>query len=116
MNISFSLTTPQFRNRTKTVTRRVGWNDLVAGDVLNAVVKGMGLKKGEKAEKLGPIRVISARREPLEAIRQEPDGTAREGFPEMTADQFIAFFLKSHKDPSRRGDKLPVTRIEFEYL
>lgn len=116
MNISFSLTTRQFRDRTKTVTRRVGWKRLKAGDTLTAVVKGMGLKKGEKVEVLGRIRIVSVRWEWLSKIREEKDGAAREGFPEMTADQFIAFFLKSHKDPNHVGENLPVTRIEFEYL
>ena len=45
--ISFSLTTPQFRDGTKDVTRRLGWTFLKPGDRLCAVVKAMGLKKGE---------------------------------------------------------------------
>jgi len=43
-NISFALTTKQIRNRSKTVTRRLGWLHIKKGDVLNACVKCMGLK------------------------------------------------------------------------
>ena len=38
-NISFMLTTQQFRNRTKTVTRRMGWWNLKPGDILMGVEK-----------------------------------------------------------------------------
>jgi hypothetical protein len=47
-NISFALTTAQFLDGSKDVTRRIGWKNLNAGDVLCAVKKGMGLKPGEK--------------------------------------------------------------------
>lgn len=47
-NISFALTTPQFKSRSKDVTRRIGWWFLKPGDVVMGVEKGMGLKKGEK--------------------------------------------------------------------
>jgi hypothetical protein len=46
-NISFSITRFQFCDRTKTVTRRLGWAKLKPGDVLMGVEKAMGLKKGE---------------------------------------------------------------------
>ena len=53
--ISFFLTTPQFKTRTKDVTRRPGWKNLKAGDRLQAVVKAQGLKLGEHPVKLGVI-------------------------------------------------------------
>lgn len=56
------LTTDQVRNRTKTVTRRLGWKFLQPGDIVNAVKKGMGLKKGEKVEVLGQIKVVRCNR------------------------------------------------------
>lgn len=65
-NISFALTTEQFRNRTKTVTRRAGWKFLKAGDILNGCVKCMGLRPGEKIERLGQIRVVDVRRADIE--------------------------------------------------
>ncbi|QDT07976.1 hypothetical protein K227x_64060 [Rubripirellula lacrimiformis] len=82
-NISFALTTQQIRDKTKTVTRRKGWKFLKPGDILNGCVKCMGLRPGEKIERLGQIYVTDVRREPLNLIQ---DGAAKEGFPEMSAD------------------------------
>ena len=67
--MSFALTTEQIFNRTKTVTRRVGWTFLKPGDLLCAVRKGQGLKKGEKVERLATLRVVSVRRESLDRCR-----------------------------------------------
>lgn len=110
-NMSFALTTEQVRTRTKTVTRRTAWKNLKPGTLLQPVVKSQGLKKGETVEKIGgPIRVVNVSRIPLYAI-YKPDCIA-EGFPELTAAEFIAFFCAHNKT-------LPadiVTRIEFEYL
>jgi hypothetical protein len=47
--ISFALTTTQVQNRTKTVTRRLGWNNLKPGDRLQPIYKGMGVEKGREA-------------------------------------------------------------------
>ena len=111
-NISFSLTEAQFRNHTKFVTRRLGWENLHAGDRLMAVRKAMGLRRGEHPVALGEIVVVSARREPLSAILQEADGPAKEGFPDMTGEQFVDFFCKHMKcDPLQE-----VTRIEFVHV
>jgi len=116
-NISFALTTAQFRDGSKDVTRRLAWKDLKAGDILCAVEKGMGLKKGETVKKLGLIRVVSARREPL---RKMLDATCygrnevrREGFPAMTPEEFVEFFCRSHAGCTPDSD---VTRIEFERI
>lgn len=114
-NISFSLTTPQFLAGTKTVTRRLGWEKVRAGDVLRAVEKCMGLKKGEKMKPLGLIHIISVGREPLSAIELYPrygiEEVAREGFPDLTAAEFIHFFCSAHTGcfPERE-----ITRLEFE--
>jgi hypothetical protein len=114
-NISFALTTAQFRDRTKTVTRRLGWKFLKPGDVLCGCVKCMGLKPGEQIERLGMIRVVSVRREPLSAMSKTCYGdqeAIREGFPELTGFGFARMFCKH-----MGGDqKQIVTRIEFEYL
>lgn len=116
-NMSFAFTTGQVRNQTKTVTRRFGWwkdkngrRLLRAGDSVQPVVKGMGLKKGERVEKIGsPIRIIAISRIPLALLDDtEP---AKEGFPKMTAVEFYRMF-KQHNNC--RGDVI-VTRIEFEY-
>lgn len=119
-NISFAMTTEQVRQRTKTVTRRMGWANLKQGELLSAVVKSQGLKKGEKVERLATIRVKDARRELLDRLTADLDygfaETAREGFPESDErhwpSEFIAFFCRSHKC---KPDEM-VTRIEFEYV
>ena len=112
-NISFSITTEQFKRREKTVTRRLGWKKLKAGDHLMGCKKCMGLKSGEKIEKLGEIRVVSVRREPLADIYIKYDNeTDKEGFPEMTRWDFVNMFCREmHCKP----DQI-VTRIEFEYV
>jgi hypothetical protein len=74
--------------------------------------KCMGLKPGEKIERLGLIRVISVRRERLNQITDED--VVKEGFPEMNRREFIRFFVKEMKP--KQGVLEPVTRIEFEYL
>ncbi len=109
-NISFMLTTDQIRNRTKTVTRRLGWKSLQPGTRLMGVVKGMGLKPGETVERLGEIVVVSATREPLNAITRED--VAREGFPHRDVADFIRMFCE-HMDCEPDAE---VTRIEFEYV
>ena len=114
-NISFALTTDQFRDQTKTVTRRKGWKFLKVGDILNGCVKCMGLKPGEKIERLGQIRVTDVRREPLNAMDIEPYGSdeaRKEGFPSMTGYQFVEMFC------DHMGGKVDqsVTRIEYEYI
>ena len=117
-NISFSLTTLQFLAGTKDVTRRMGWEFLRAGDVLCAVEKGQGLGKGGKVKRLGLIRVIDARREPLEMLmfNWAPYGineVKREGFPHLTPGEFVSFFCQSHKGCK---PETVITRIEFVRL
>lgn len=117
-NISFALTTEQIKNKTKTVTRRKGWKFLKVGDVLNACVKCMGLKPGEKIQRLGQIRVTDVKREVLNEMRGLGEGSygsheaTLEGFPEMSGIEFTDMFCEH-----MGGDiDQEVTRIEFEYL
>lgn len=51
-NMSFALTTQQFKDKAKTVTRPFGWHFLQTGDIICGVEKCMGFKKGEKNEKV----------------------------------------------------------------
>jgi hypothetical protein len=104
------LTTEQIRNQQKTITRRLGWETLKAGDVLNACVKCMGLKKGEKIERLAEIRIVDVRRERLYEIT--PDDVIREGFNGKSVEWFIDMFMREMGVPS----STEVTRIEFEYI
>ncbi len=116
-NISFALTTEQFRNRTKTVTRRLDWKELKAGQLLNACVKCMGLKRGEKPEKLGLIQVIDVRFERLDLMFSNPEygceEVINEGFPQMSPLDFMTMFCDHHKGCT--FDTV-VTRIEFKYV
>ena len=115
-NMSFALTTEQIRNRTKTVTRRLGWLTLQPGDLVRAVVKSQGLKKGEKVEELALIRIRKVNREPLDRMLLFPSygskESVKEGFPGGDPWWFVAFFAKTH----RCGQGDDVTRIEFEYV
>lgn len=108
--MSFSLTTPQFLAGTKTVTRRMGWRNLKAGQRLQAIEKGQGLKKGEKVRRLGLIEVIDVRREKLSAITAED--CKREGFPDLQPAQFVLFY--GHATGCKPWEL--VTRIEFRRI
>lgn len=109
-NMSFSMTTQQIIDRTKTVTRRFGWRFLKPGDKIQAVRKSLGLRKGEKIEWLAVIEVVSVRAEPLNAITK--DDCIKEGFPELEPDDFVKM-LCTHYGISPDNQ---VNRIEFRYL
>ena len=117
-NMSFALTTDQIRNRTKTVTRRIGWGFLNPGDIVNACVKCMGLKPGEKIQRLGQIRIVSTRIEPLSRMVHEieygREEAAKEGFPGMMGVEFVVLFCDAMR-PAFGSDTF-VNRIEFEYV
>ncbi len=110
-NISFMLTVPQILNESKDVTRRLNWLHLKAGDRLQGCEKCQGRKHGEPLVRLRVVEVVSVRREPLCQIT--PAECVREGFPEMTPDQFVKMFCKSHK---RCTPFTVITRIEFKYV
>jgi hypothetical protein len=109
-NMSFALTTEQYKAGTKTETRRLGWANLKPGDRFMAVEKGMGLKRGEHPVKLGPGEVVTNEPERLDAITQE--AVVREGFPEMTPAEFVAMFCRHMRvEPSQI-----VNVIRFRHL
>lgn len=108
--MSFMLTTAQIIDESKDVTRRIGWEFLRPGERLRAVEKCMGLKKGEKQRQLKVIEVVSVTRVCLDNITQED--VVREGFAEMTPDDFVEMFCKSMKC---NRNKI-VQRIEFKYV
>lgn len=108
--MSFSMTTPQFVARTKTVTRRLGWWKLKPGDVLMGVEKAQGLKRGEKVRRLHAIRIVSVRAEPIWWIK--PKECDKEGFPNLTPQDFLEMFCRAN----RCHAGTTVNRIEFEHL
>lgn len=110
-NMSFALTKDQILDRTKTVTRRLGWAFLKPGDLIRPVEKCMGLKKGEKVRKFGdPIRIVSVNRESLWNITCSD--VRKEGFTDLTPYRFVIMFGQHMKC----GYRTEVTRIEFEYV
>lgn len=114
--MSFALTTPQFRAKTKDVTRRMRWRDLRPGAEIMGIEKGMGLKKGQKQVELGPIKIVSVRSEKLYMLIANPRygrrEVIREGFPEMTPRQFVRMFCEHNNcEPDA-----VVQRIEYKYL
>lgn len=105
--MSFSLTKEQLLAGKKTVTRRLGWRSLKAGDHVLAVEKCMGLRRGEKQKVLCEIEIVEVNRERLSAMTQAD--CAREGFQMMSAGSFVEMFCKH----MRCTPKTMVTRIEF---
>lgn len=116
--ISFNLTQAQVLDRTKTVTRRLGWNNLRVGERL----LGVDRLRSRDAKKLCVVEVVDVRRERLDAITCAD--VIAEGVwmrdcsthhPEPTwpcVYCFIGRFCKAMKcEPETE-----VTRIEFKYV
>lgn len=104
------MTEAAIRDRSKTVTRRIGWNFAEVGQELRAVRKVMGRKKDEPIVDLARIRIVSVRREPLSKIDQAD--VVREGYPHMSPERFVRKFCKALRcEPGTE-----VARIEFEYI
>ena len=110
--MSFAMTTEALVNKTKSVTRRTGWENAKAGDIVVGCHKTMGFAKGECPRRLAIIQIKSVNRERLIDIHRYPGETAREGFPDLTADQFIEMLAKHYG----ANETIPVTRLEFEHL
>ena len=66
------MTKPQFRARTKDVTRRNGWRNAKAGDRMMGCEKCQGLGPGGKIVKMGVIEIVSAIPEPLRRLLDDP--------------------------------------------
>lgn len=118
-NMSFALTTRQFMSGEKDVTRRNGWDNLCLNEHFNGVKKAMGLKRGEKVVVLRECICISNTPEQVDEIIKRPYRTGstrsemeREGFPEMTAEDFVEFFCKTHKGVT---PETYINRIEFKW-
>jgi len=120
-NMSFALTTQQILAETKTVTRRLGWLNLKAGQQLRPVRKCMGLRPGERIDVLrDPLTVISVRREPLRLMLDDLEygflECALEGFgghPDYRwPSGFVDMFCATHRGCT---PETIITRIEFAY-
>ncbi len=107
--MSVSLTEEAVRDRTKTVTRRLGWRFLKVGDRVTLCRKVMGRRKGEPLIRICNVEIIDIRRERLDAITD--DDVTLEGFPSWTVHDFVIMFMRSMKcDHTTK-----VTRIEWRY-
>ena len=109
--MSVSLTEQAVVNRTKTVTRRLGWLMLKPGDRLTLCRKVMGRRKGEPLVRLAEVEVVAVGRERLNAITA--DDVRREGFPLETPGWFVQFFCNTHRGAQ---PDTKVTRIRWRYL
>jgi hypothetical protein len=115
-NMSYAKTTQQFLNGTKDVTRRLGWRNVRVGQVIQGVLKGMGLKPGEKIQPLRLIVVREVSFEPLRRMIDEPEygriEAIREGFPHLDGAGFVAMFC----DGIGATPETEITRITFRYI
>ncbi|WP_433527745.1 hypothetical protein ACQPZ2_44200 (plasmid) [Nocardia pseudovaccinii] len=109
--MSVSLTEDAVRDRSKTVTRRMGWLQLAPGTRLTLCRKVMGRKRGEPLVRIVDVEVASVRREQLDTIT--PEEVRAEGFPQMSPAEFVAFFCGSHKGCTPSST---ITRIRWRYL
>ena len=109
-HMSFFYTQHQFHDRTKDVTRRLGWTFLKRGDLVQGVLQVQGIKKGQRVKKLGVIRIKNVRFEPLYKITK--NDVRREGYPILDPKDFVLLFQRAM---NCRHDVL-VTRIEYEYV
>lgn len=99
--MSFFLTKAQILDGSKTVTRRNvnTWTTIRPGDRILAIEKGQGLRAGEGHHVLALLEVVDVRLELLTDITAED--CAREGFPEMTPAEFVAFYRRAAKGGAR---------------
>jgi hypothetical protein len=111
--MSFTQTAPQLLDRSKTVTRRLGWSFLKPGDRVQAVEQAQGLKRGEKVQRIAVLEIVSVTRGLLGDVAHDPQETAREGFPELSPHEFVAMFGRMHRGAVA---ETPVTRIEFRVV
>jgi len=113
--MSFMLTTKQAYDKTKFVTRRLGWKFARVGDIIQQVEKGQGLKEGEHPIKIHLIELVEQRWEPLNLMVYDSvygyEEVILEGFPDMTPDEFIAMFCEANKCYPNRL----VNRLRFKY-
>lgn len=111
--MSVSLTEQAVRDRTKTVTRRLGWTYLKPGDRLTLCRKVMGRRKGDPLVRICEVEVVSVRLEHLGDISAVDVITEGFGGRGWEPRDFVEFFCRTHK--GCQPDTV-VTRIEWEYL
>jgi hypothetical protein len=116
--MSVAFTEQAVRDRTKTVTRRKGWQFAKPGDRITLCRKVMGRKKGEPLERICDVEVVHVQRHPLSLLlsadpQEVRDEMAAEGFPDMSPDEFVQRFFVDAQGMSPDDE---VTRVEWRYL
>ncbi len=101
----------QVRARQKSVTRRLGWRHVRVGEQIMLCEKAVGLQRGEDAERIVAVEVVSLRQEPVSAITA--DDVIAERFPCLNRQEFVAFFCATHRGVLPDTE---VTRIHWRYL
>ncbi|MGV9408345.1 hypothetical protein ACWDOP_00405 [Nocardia sp. NPDC003693] len=113
--MAVSLTEEQVRARAKSVTRRMGWRNLRAGERLTLCRKVMGRKRRdgtvEPLVRIVEVEVVAVGQVRLDTIT--PDEVAAEGFPDMSPSEFVEFFCGTHRGCTPDST---VTRIQWRYL
>lgn len=115
--MSFHATVEAFRNRSKTVTRRLRWNTLRPGDLLMGVNKSpFALRPGETLDRLGVVEVLDTRRERLDLI--DLADVKREGltFVGMPTSEWPRLFVELMGEKYGIAPDTIVNRIEFRHL
>jgi hypothetical protein len=116
--MSFSMSAQAVRDRSKTVTRRLGWGRLAPGKRFVGIEKGMGLRRGEHQVVIAHCFCVSNTPEPLSVLLDPANREyaraemIREGFPDLAPEEFVAMFVRHN----RIDIHVPVNRIEFGYL
>lgn len=114
--MSVAFTEDAVRDRSKTVTRRKGWQFLKPGDRVTLCRKVMGRKKDEPLIRITDVQVVSVRRERLITLRGHDygdDEMRREGFPDMSVYEFVEKYFAVAQGMNWWDE---VTRIEWRYL
>lgn len=116
MNMAFTMTIEPMYQHLKTCTSRNGWLRAYVGQEVMAIEKGQGIPRGGHVVKIGLIRFLLVRFEPLRRMIDEPEygrwKVVAEGFPLMTPAEFVEMYCRANKcDPERI-----ITHIEFEPL
>jgi len=108
--MSVSHTEQQVEDRSKSMTRRLGWKMVRVGDHLTLCRKVMGRKPGEPLVRITEVEITAIREERLWEISHED--VIAEGFPDWSTDQFIEFFCRQFKVQ----EWVVVTVLEWRYL
>lgn len=124
--MSVAYTEAQVLDRTKTVTRRLGWRFAEPGQRVVLCRKVMGRKPGEPLHRLVAVELRSVRRESLGLLNGLLDPTehglaatyahdevAREGFPGMDPGAFVNRFFCAAQGIRPDAE---VARIRWSYL